>query len=813
MDHELRILNITAKDRHIAFLIFGFLLSCYLFTFTGVLESSDGMAMFATAESMVRRGEIDSNQLLWMGLQQGSFGPDGELYSRKGLGMPLLVLPLIWLAQQWPAIGLVQAAMLLNPLLLAWSGGLLFRTGRRFGWSRAAALMVALSFGLATLAWPYAQTFFSDPMSAWGLVGAFYCMVGFRQTGRKRYLLMGGLSWGLAYLSRSINLITLPIYLIALLNIIMRYARPGRGTPLHAVWPVLMRNWRPFASFMIPVVAAGLASLWWNWVRYGSMWQSGYVESESFSADWIMGIYGLLVGPGRGLLWYSPVLLLAIPGAWLLWQRRPWAVAMCVALVGVYVLVYGKWYMWHGGYSWGPRFMVVTLPFLTLLTGPVFQWLFTGETAGQHGWPPSWLNRVAAVGVAFLILISVGVQWLGMLAPFSMVQNWLAETVPPLFAPETFTQWRYSPLVLQWQYLAQNNVPFAWWRPEWNGGAQIHWAGLAAPIIGIVAGVWFLGRNLSNTGEASNTGETSEERTDATSWLFALLLGLIVLAILVQTRTNTTSLTPTPYDNMVRVAQRIEQLEQRSDAILLLEPEQTQRFANLYHGHLPTYGLFGQTQLDEANQQWLARLRAEYRRLWVVPDSTLPDASGWERPLRTDDYLLWESRAADDTGQRLALYALAPAQTLEERGLGAVFGDLSDVGSTITPENGRIRLNGYAFTQQTQPNGELLLTLRWESLQPVANNYHVFVHILNEANDKVDQRDGQPVQWMRPTSSWRPGELIIDHYGLLLPADFPPGNYKISIGLYDPVSGQRLPVNGGTSEYAIELGPVQVQPR
>ncbi|MEZ4658516.1 MAG: hypothetical protein R2911_13175 [Caldilineaceae bacterium] len=77
------------------------------------------------------------------------------------------------------------------------------------------------------------------------------------------------------------------------------------------------------------------------------------------------------------------------------------------------------------------------------------------------------------------------------------------------------------------------------------------------------------------------------------------MLTLIVLAALVQRRTDAASLTPTPYDNMVRVAQRIEQLEQRGDAILLLEPEQTQRFAMVYHGHLPTYGLFAQQQLDE----------------------------------------------------------------------------------------------------------------------------------------------------------------------------------------------------------------------
>ena len=62
---------IEPNDRSIAFLIFGFLLAWYLFTYTGVIQSSDGLAMFATVESMVRYGGIDSNQLLWMDLQQG----------------------------------------------------------------------------------------------------------------------------------------------------------------------------------------------------------------------------------------------------------------------------------------------------------------------------------------------------------------------------------------------------------------------------------------------------------------------------------------------------------------------------------------------------------------------------------------------------------------------------------------------------------------------------------------------------------------------------------------------------------------------
>ena len=230
--------EIDSRDRTLALCVISLLFACYLLTYTGTIESSDGLAMFATTESMVRRGEIDSNQLLWMGNQQGNLGLDGDLYSRKGLGMALLAYPLMWLALLWPAIGLAQIAMLLNPLLTAWTGGLLFRIGRRLGWSRPTSVAVALIFGLATLAWPYAQTFFSDPVCAFGLFGAFYGLLGYSQTARKRYLLMGSLAWGLAYLTRVINLVTLPLFLVGLIFAIFAAApveRPDRAalTPPH----------------------------------------------------------------------------------------------------------------------------------------------------------------------------------------------------------------------------------------------------------------------------------------------------------------------------------------------------------------------------------------------------------------------------------------------------------------------------------------------------------------------------------------------------------------------------------------------------
>ena len=793
----------TAHDRSIAFLIGGFLLACYLLTYTGVIQSSDGLSMFATTESMVRNGEIDSNQLLWMGLQQGAFGPDGSLYGRKGVGMALLALPLVWVALKWAALGLVQTALLLNPILIAWTGGLVYRAGRRLGWSQQVAVITALVFGLATLAWPYAQTFFSDPVAGWGLFAAFYGLLSYDQTRRKRYLALAGLTWGLAYLARSINLVTLPLYALALLAILVQ------GSNWRANWRtnwraslrrLLLDRWRPWTTFALPVILAGLVSLWWNFARYGNLLDSGYLEAESFSANLMVGVFGLLIGPARGLIWYSPVLLLAIPGAVRLGRAHPWPTGLALAVSAVYVLLYAKWFMWHGGFSWGPRFLVPLMPFLALLTGPAWAALT------EKGWGGSWA-RWAAAG---LTTLSVGVQWLGMTVPFSLAQEWLAANVQPLFAPETFTRLGYSPLILQWRFLgpdgAADNLIFAWWRAGQATGA-LDWIGFALPLAGLLVGGGLILRLVQTDDDPVNreNAETlSGERTRNALYALALALALITVALLVHYRLPLSG-TDTP-----AIAARIQTLEKPGDAILHLSLLETQTFANVYHGRSQVYGLTPQADLDADAQGWLARMAADHRRLWVAPDYAAPQDSGWERTLRADAFLLLDERPTGEAGRRVALYALAGVQPLAEAGMGTLFGLPGQIGGQIRESEGWAKLGGYAITQNAQPGGEILLALRWESLRAVAQEFHVFVHLLNAQGEKVAQRDGQPVLWQRPTSTWRPGEEILDRYGLLLAPDLPPGPYTLSVGLYDPATGARLPISAGPQDSAIDLGPITV---
>ena len=93
-----------------------------------------------------------------------------------------------------------------------------------------------------------------------------------------------------------------------------------------------------------------------------------------------------------------------------------------------------------------------------------------------------------------------------------------------------------------------------------------------------------------------------------------------------------------------------------------------------------------------------------------------------------------------------------------------------------------------------QPGGLLDLTLTWQALAPLGEDYTVFVQVL-DANDKiVGQIDSWPVQGTFPTSSWMPGETIVDRYQVQLAGELAPGPYRVQVGFYLLQTLRRLSV-------------------
>ncbi len=131
------------------------------------------------------------------------------------------------------------------------------------------------------------------------------------------------------------------------------------------------------------VLSAGLWMLE-NAVRKGSAIFTGYAQDHGFrtllpysgltgfSYPLFFGVPSLLLSFGKGLLFFTPGLVLAFGrGLEAVRPIKDVMVLWLLYLVGL-VLVYGGWWAWYGGYTWGPRFLIVaSLPASLLLAAQV----------------------------------------------------------------------------------------------------------------------------------------------------------------------------------------------------------------------------------------------------------------------------------------------------------------------------------------------------------------------------------------------------------------------------------------------------------
>lgn len=104
-------------------------------------------------------------------------------------------------------------------------------------------------------------------------------------------------------------------------------------------------------------------------------------------------------------------------------------------------------------------------------------------------------------------------------------------------------------------------------------------------------------------------------------------------------------------------------------------------------------------------------------------------------------------------------------------------------------------LIGYDLeAQQAKPGEKLGLTLYWHALSPVDKSYTVFVHLLDADDIIQGWGDSLPGGGTLPTTGWLAGEYLRDRHEIVIKPEVPSGEYLIEVGLYEAISGARLPV-------------------
>ncbi len=103
-----------------------------------------------------------------------------------------------------------------------------------------------------------------------------------------------------------------------------------------------------------------------------------------------------------------------------------------------------------------------------------------------------------------------------------------------------------------------------------------------------------------------------------------------------------------------------------------------------------------------------------------------------------------------------------------------------------------IELRGMNWQTAAAPGDDVRLTLYWQTASQPTALLNAFVHLVSPDGVVVAQDDRWPGGL--PSVAWVSGQVIIDEYAIPLPADTPPGQYQVAVGLYTPEDGLRLPV-------------------
>jgi 4-amino-4-deoxy-L-arabinose transferase-like glycosyltransferase len=109
-----------------------------------------------------------------------------------------------------------------------------------------------------------------------------------------------------------------------------------------------------------------------------------------------------------------------------------------------------------------------------------------------------------------------------------------------------------------------------------------------------------------------------------------------------------------------------------------------------------------------------------------------------------------------------------------------------------------ISLLGYDLT--ASDDNQFDLTLVWQAKTTPADDYTVFVHLLDQ--DGVCclwQADAMPRQNQYPTGRWQPDEVVVDTYQIMVPDETPSGEYVVEVGLYLAGNGRRLQASSSQS--------------
>jgi hypothetical protein len=138
--------------------------------------------------------------------------------------------------------------------------------------------------------------------------------------------------------------------------------------------------------------------------------------------------------------------------------------------------------------------------------------------------------------------------------------------------------------------------------------------------------------------------------------------------------------------------------------------------------------------------------------------------------------------------------------------LSPQFTDLQVGGAPVAVFGDRVLLLSYQLEGPLVHGATVHLTLNWQSIAQLSEDYTVFAHIVDNDGAIWAQCDSAPGGSERSTSSWIPGEIFQDDCEMTIDVGGPREGYIVQVGLYESTTGTRLTLPDGRTAVILEWG-------
>lgn len=98
-------------------------------------------------------------------------------------------------------------------------------------------------------------------------------------------------------------------------------------------------------------------------------------------------------------------------------------------------------------------------------------------------------------------------------------------------------------------------------------------------------------------------------------------------------------------------------------------------------------------------------------------------------------------------------------------------------------------------TTRVRPGDVVTVTVQWQTVAAPETDVTTLVHLGPSGQSPLAVGDAYPLAGQYPARVWAAGEVIDDHYTLVMPTDLENGRYPLWLGLYDPQTTTPLPLS------------------